>query len=52
MISCLINQVSVEPDNHVWDALENNKKLSNCNFQIVKGFISNNKFRMYLWFNI
>jgi len=54
MISCLINQklnnknnqVSVEPDNRVWDALENNKKLNNCNFQIVKGFISNKKLNL------
>lgn len=54
MISCLINQklnnknnqVSVEPDNRVWDALENNKKLNNCNFNIVKGFISNKKLNL------
>jgi len=50
-VSCLVNsllieeknQVVVEPDNRVWDALEKNKKRNNCNFGIVKGFISNKK---------
>lgn len=50
-VSCAINsklndktkQVSVEPDDRVWEALENNKKNNNCHFNIVKGFISNNK---------
>jgi FkbM family methyltransferase len=50
-VSCAINyklnnktnQVSVEPDDRVWDALENNKKNNNCHFNIIKGFISNNK---------
>ena len=50
-VSCIINakinkkpnQVSVEPDNRVWDALEENKKLNHCSFHIVKGFISNKK---------
>ena len=54
MISCVINQklnnknnqVSIEPDNRVWNALENNKRLNNCNFQIVKGFISNKKLNL------
>ena len=54
MISCVINQklnnknnqVSVEPDDRVWNALENNKRLNNCNFQIVKGFISNKKLNL------
>ena len=40
------NQVSIEPDNRVWNALENNKRLNNCNFQIVKGFISNKKLNL------
>jgi FkbM family methyltransferase len=47
-VSCVINrkinnknnQVSVEPDSAVWDALEKNMKLNNTNFNIVKGFIS------------
>ena len=48
-VSCIINsklknknnQVVVEPDARVWDALEKNKKSNNCEFNIVKGFISN-----------
>ena len=50
-VSCIINsklnnknnQVVVEPDDRVWDALEKNKINNNCNFNIVKGFISNKK---------
>ena len=50
-VSCIINskltnkknQVVVEPDDRVWDALENNKIINNCEFNIVKGFISGNK---------
>jgi FkbM family methyltransferase len=50
-VSCIINskltnknnQVVVEPDDRVWDALEKNKKNNNCEFNIVKGFISNKK---------
>ena len=38
-----LNQVSVEPDSKVWNILEKNKNINNCNFNIVKGFISNNK---------
>ena len=37
------NQVVVEPDDRVWDALEKNKNSNNCEFNIVKGFISNKK---------
>ena len=48
-VSCIINsklnnknnQVVVEPDNRVWDALEINKYTNKCEFNIVKGFISN-----------
>jgi len=48
-VSCIINtklnnknnQVVVEPDDRVWDALEKNKVNNNCEFNIVKGFISN-----------
>jgi FkbM family methyltransferase len=51
LVSCFIskqlsnslNLVSVEPDDTVWDALENNMLRNNCNFNIVKGTISNNK---------
>jgi len=47
-VSCVINskltnknnQVSVEPDSKVWDALEKNMKNNSTNFNIVKGFIS------------
>jgi len=35
------NQVSVEPDQRVWDALYLNKIKNNCNFNIINGFISN-----------
>ena len=47
-VSCIINsklnnknnQVVVEPDSRVWNALELNRKNNNCEFNIVKGFIS------------
>lgn len=50
-VSCTINnnlidkknQVVIEPDERVWDALENNKRINNCDFNIVKGFLSNSK---------
>jgi len=50
-VSCIINsklnnknnQVVVEPDDRVWDALEKNKVKNNCEFNIIKGFISNKK---------
>jgi FkbM family methyltransferase len=50
-VSCIINkilwntsgQVVVEPDERVWDALEKNRANNNCNFHIIKGFISNRK---------
>lgn len=50
-VSCTINsklnnknnQVVVEPDDRVWDALEKNKVNNNCEFNIIKGFISNKK---------
>jgi FkbM family methyltransferase len=53
-VSCIINrilenklnQVSVEPDNTVWSALEKNKKINNCLFQIYKGIISRNKYKL------
>ena len=34
------NQVSVEPDSSVWEALEKNRDSNNCKFHIVKGCIS------------
>ena len=47
-VSCIINkklnnkrnQVSVEPDTTVWEALESNKARSNSQFHILKGFVS------------
>jgi FkbM family methyltransferase len=50
-VSCTINsklndknnQVVVEPDDRVWNALEQNRNSNNCEFNIVKGFISNKK---------
>jgi FkbM family methyltransferase len=50
-VSCTINyklnnkqnQVVVEPDDRVWEALELNRTRNNCHFNIVKGFISNRK---------
>ena len=50
-VSCVINkklsdqtrQVSVEPDERVWIALEANKLRNNCHFNIVNGFISKKK---------
>lgn len=35
-----LNQVSVEPDNIVWNALEKNIKDNNCNLHLIKGVIS------------
>jgi FkbM family methyltransferase len=49
-VSCTINkilnhnnQVVVEPDKRVWKALEDNMKKNNCEFHIIKGFISKKK---------
>jgi FkbM family methyltransferase len=39
-LSCKTNQVSVEPDDRVWDPLEKNRAANNCNFHILKGFLS------------
>ena len=40
---CKTNQVVVEPDERVWEALERNKKMNHCEFHIVKGFVSKQK---------
>lgn len=42
-LNCKTNHVVVEPDDRVWAALEKNKQANKCNFNIVKGFISNKK---------
>jgi FkbM family methyltransferase len=47
-VSCAVNrrlwnkqaQVVVEPDPAVWDALEGNRARNDCQFHIVKGFVS------------
>ena len=54
-VSCIINkkiknklnQISVEPDETVWKPLEMNKIKNNCNFNIIKGFISNKKLGLH-----
>ena len=51
LLSCVINsklnnknnQVVVEPDHRVWNILEENKIKNNCEFNIIKGFISYKK---------
>jgi FkbM family methyltransferase len=53
-VSCVINkkigspanQVSVEPDERVHQALENNMKENGCNFHIVKGVVSKSPCRL------
>ena len=42
-LKCKTNQVVVEPDDRVWEALEKNKTVNKCEFHIVKGFISSKK---------
>lgn len=55
-VSCIINkilnnkknQVSVEPDSTVWDALEKTKQENKCDFLIYKGIISSNQYDLKL----
>lgn len=55
-VSCIINkilankrnQVSVEPDSTVWDALERNKRENKCDFMIYKGIVSSTKYDLKL----
>ena len=55
-VSCIINkkinnpsnQVSVEPDERVWAALEDNMLRSDCEFSIVKGMISRRPMGLHL----
>jgi FkbM family methyltransferase len=42
-LKCKTNQVVVEPDERVWDALEKNKQQNKCKFHIIKGFVSKKK---------
>ena len=39
-------QVVVEPDQSVWEALEYNKRANECDFHIVKGFVSNKNLKL------
>jgi FkbM family methyltransferase len=45
-LNCKTNQVVVEPDERVWAALERNKEVNNCNFHILKGFLSGKKLEL------
>jgi len=55
-VSCIINyllndkknQVSVEPDNTVWTALEKNRYINKCSFHIFKGIVSKNNYQLKL----
>jgi FkbM family methyltransferase len=55
-VSCIINKivnnklshVAVEPDSTVWKALERNRKINNCLFNIFYGIISNKKYDLKL----
>ena len=55
-VSCIINkiievksnQVSVEPEPGVWDVLEKNMKINDCNFHIFKGIISDKNYSLKL----
>lgn len=40
------NQVVVEPDSRVWKALEKNKKVNMCEFEIFKGLIGKKKYSL------
>lgn len=42
-LNCKTNQVVVEPDNRVWNALERNKIANKCEFHVVKGFVCSKK---------
>lgn len=54
-VSCVINkklvdkknQVSVEPDSTVWDALESNILANKCEITLHKGFVSNKKLGLH-----
>lgn len=53
-VSCLVNRIIkdkenhyvVEPDEKVWEALEDNMKINECNFKIIKGVIGKNKYKL------
>ena len=53
-VSCLVNKklrdkklhYVVEPDSRVWNALEKNKILNSCEFNIIKGVIGEKKYKL------
>ena len=53
-LSCLVNRMIddkknhyvVEPDSKVWSALEDNRKINNCDFNIIKGVIGKEKYKL------
>jgi len=45
-LACKTNHVVVEPDVRVQGALERNKIVNDCEFHIVKGFVSEKKFNL------
>ncbi len=53
-LSCLVNRMIddkknhyvVEPDSKVWSALEDNMKINNCDFNIIKGVIGKEKYKL------
>lgn len=55
-VSCIINkiienknnQVSVEPEPGVWEVLEKNMNINNCDFKIFKGIVSDNNYELNL----
>ena len=40
------NHVVIEPDSRVWDALEKNKNINKCEFEIFKGLIGKKKYSL------
>lgn len=55
-VSCIINkilknkknQVSVEPDKTVWEALERTRKENKCEFLVYKGIVSSKQYELKL----
>lgn len=53
-VSCLVNKklrdkklhYVVEPDSRVWNALEKNKTINSCEFNIIKGVIGEKKYKL------
>lgn len=47
ILSCQTDQVVVEPDARVWYALEGNRERNQCDFHIIKGFLSKKKLSLF-----